>query len=332
MEGKTVTKVAQSGLDKKTLLKFLHEMLLIRKFEDKAGELYARGKIAGFLHLYNGEEAVAVGAVSALQKHDLLITHYRDHGHGIAKGMDVNRCMAELLGKATGCAKGRGGSMHFFDASLGFYGGWAIVAGHLPLAVGLGLASNILGKNQVTLCVFGDGATNNGYFHEALNLAKLWTIPVVFLCENNLYGMGTAVHRASAVTEMYKKAAAYNIPAEQVDGMDVLAVREATDKAVDHVRKGNGPYFLEVITYRFRGHSMADPILYRDKGEVDEWKQRDPIVTFRQKLETEGLLSAQEVEQIERETDEIVAEAVRFAEASPDPPLSDLYEDIYANP
>ncbi|MFQ5959984.1 MAG: pyruvate dehydrogenase (acetyl-transferring) E1 component subunit alpha [Candidatus Methylomirabilales bacterium] len=332
MGGKTGTKMAKSALDKKTLLNFLHQMLLIRKFEDKAGELYARGKIAGFLHLYNGEEAVAVGAVSALQEHDLLITHYRDHGHAIAKGMDVKRCMAELLGKATGCAKGRGGSMHFFDASLGFYGGWAIVAGHLPLAVGLGLASNILGKKQVTLCVFGDGATNNGYFHEALNLAKLWTVPVVFLCENNLYGMGTAVHRASAVTEMYKKAAAYNIPAEQVDGMDVLAVREATVKAVDHARRGDGPIFLEVITYRFRGHSMADPILYRDKSEVDEWKHRDPILLFRRKLEEEGLLTPQELEQIERETDDLVADSVRFAEESPDPPLTDLYEDIYANP
>ncbi|MCZ6549918.1 MAG: pyruvate dehydrogenase (acetyl-transferring) E1 component subunit alpha [Candidatus Methylomirabilales bacterium] len=331
MGGKTVTKVAKSGLDKKTVLNFLHQMLLIRKFEDKAGELYARGKIAGFLHLYNGEEAVAVGAVSALQEHDLLITHYRDHGHAIAKGIDVKRCMAELLGKATGCVKGRGGSMHFFDMSLGMYGGWAIVAGHLPLAVGLGLASNALGKKQVTLCIFGDGATNIGYFHEALNLAKLWNVPVVFLCENNLYGMGTAVHRASAVTEMVRKADAYNIPAERVDGMDVLAVREATAKAVEHARRGDGPYFLEVLTYRFRGHSMADPILYRDKSEVDEWKQRDPIVSFRQKLEAEGLLSPQELEQIERETDELIAEAVRFAEESPDPPLTDLYEDIYAD-
>ena len=332
MEASTVAKIAGPGLDKKTLLNFLHQMLLIRKFEDKSGELYARGKIAGFLHLYNGQEASAVGAISTLAEHDLLITHYRDHGYAIARGMDVNRCMAELLGKATGVVKGRGGSMHFFDVSLGMLGGWAIVAGHLPLAVGLGLASNYLGKQQVVLCFFGDGATNNGYFHEALNMAKLWKVPVVFLCENNLYGMGTAVDRASAVMEMVRKAAPYGIPAQRVDGMDVLAVREATSKAVDHARRGDGPFFLEVLTYRFRGHSMADPILYRDKAEVEEWKQRDPIVTFRQKLETEGLLSAKEVEQIERETDEIVAEAVRFAEASPDPPLSDLYEDIYANP
>ncbi|MFQ5848487.1 MAG: pyruvate dehydrogenase (acetyl-transferring) E1 component subunit alpha [Candidatus Methylomirabilales bacterium] len=332
MGGKTVAKMAGSGLDKKSLLNFLHQMLLIRKFEDKAGELYARGKVAGFLHLYNGEEAVAVGAISALDEHDLLVTHYRDHGHAIARGMDINRCMAELFGKATGVAKGRGGSMHFFDASVGMYGGWAIVAGHLPLAVGLGLASNSLGKNQVILCVFGDGATNNGYFHEALNMAKLWKVPVVFLCENNLFGMGTAVHRASAVTEMIRKAAAYDIPAEQVDGMDILAVRDAAVKAVGHARRGDGPYFLEVLTYRFRGHSMADPILYRDKSEVEEWRQRDPIIFFRQKLDEAGFLSPQELEQIERETDELVLEAVRFAEESPEPPLTDLYEDIYTNP
>ncbi len=332
MEASTVAHIAGSGLDKKTLLNFLHQMLLIRKFEDKSAELYARGKIAGFLHLYNGQEASAVGAISTLSEQDLLITHYRDHGYAIARGMDVNRCMAELLGKATGVAKGRGGSMHFFDASLGMLGGWAIVAGHMPLAVGLGLASNYLAKRQVVLCIFGDGATNNGYFHEALNMAKLWKVPVVFLCENNLYGMGTAVHRASAVVEMIRKAAPYDIPAERVDGMDVLAVRAATAKAVEHARRGDGPYFLEVVTYRFRGHSMADPILYRDKAEVEEWKQRDPIVIFRARLEQEGLLSPQELEQIERETDELVVEAVRFAEESPDPPLTDLYEDIYASP
>ena len=332
MEASTVAKIAGPGLDKKTLLNFLHQMLLIRKFEDKSGELYARGKIAGFLHLYNGQEASAVGAISTLAEHDLLITHYRDHGYAIARGMDVNRCMAELLGKATGIVKGHGGSMHFFDVSLGMLGGWAIVAGHLPLAVGLGLASNYLGKQQVVLCFFGDGATNNGYFHEALNMAKLWKVPVVFLCENNLYGMGTAVHRASATLEMSRKAAPHGIPAQRVDGMDVLAVREATTKAVEHARRGDGPFFLEVLTYRFRGHSMADPILYRDKAEVEEWKQRDPIVIFRQRLEKEGLLSPQEMEQIERETDELVVEAVRFAEESPDPPLTDLYKDIYADP
>jgi pyruvate dehydrogenase E1 component alpha subunit len=332
MGGKTSAKVEQSGLDKKTLLNFLHQMLLIRKFEDKAAELYARGKIAGFLHLYNGEEAVAVGAISALEPHDLVITHYRDHGHAIARGLDEKRLMAELLGKATGVAKGRGGSMHFFDASLGFYGGWAIVGGHLPLAVGLGLASNSLRKNQVILCIFGDGGTNIGYFYESLNAAKLWNVPVVFLCENNLYGMGTALHRASAIREIYRKAAVFDIPAERVDGMDVLAMREITAKAVAHARGGGGPYFLEAMTYRFRGHSMADPILYRDKSEVEEWKQRDPIILFQQRLREEGVLTPQDLEQVERETDELVADAVKFAEESPEPPLSDLYKDIYANP
>lgn len=332
MAGKTGTKVADSGLDKKILLNFLHQMLLIRKFEDKAGELYARGKIAGFLHLYNGQEASAVGAISVLAEHDLVITHYRDHGHAIARGLDAKRLMAELFGKATGVAKGRGGSMHFFDASLGFYGGWAIVGGHLPLAVGLGLASKYLGKKQVILCIFGDGGTNIGYFYEALNVAKLWKVPVVFLCENNLYGMGTAVEHASAIREMYRKAAAFDIPAERVDGMDVLTVRDATVNAVEHARRGDGPFFLEVMTYRFRGHSMADPILYRDKKEVEEWKQRDPIVLFQQRLKEEGVLSPQDLERIERETDELVVEAVRFSEESPDPPLTDLYEDIYANP
>lgn len=332
MGGKTETNVRNSGLDKKTLLHFLHQMLLIRKFEDKAGEYYARGKVAGFLHLYNGEEAVAAGAVSALEERDLVITHYRDHGHAIARGLDVKRLMAELFGKVTGIVKGHGGSMHYFDASLGFLGGWAIVGGHLPLAVGLGLASNYLRKDQVVLCIFGDGGTNIGYFYESLNVAKLWKTPVVFLCENNFYGMGTALHRHSAIQEIYRKAAVFGIPAERVDGMDVLAVWEATKKAVAHARGGEGPYFLEVLTYRFRGHSMADPILYRDKSEVEEWKQRDPIVVFQQRLKEEGLLSPQELEQIERETDELVAEAIQFAEESPEPPVSALYEGIYANP
>lgn len=332
MEASAVTKITGSGPDKKTLLNFLYQMLVIRKFEDKSAELYARGKIAGFLHLYNGEEAVAVGAIAALAEHDAVITHYRDHGHAIARGLDVKRLMAELFGKATGVAKGHGGSMHFFDASRNFLGGWAIVGGHMPLAVGLGLASNYLGKGQVILCIFGDGATNIGYFHEALNVAKLWKTPVVFLCENNFYGMGTAVERASAVSEIYRKAAVHDMPAERVDGMDVLAVWEATVKAVAHARSGEGPYFLEVLTYRFRGHSMADPILYRDKAEVEEWKHRDPIVLFQQRLEKEGVLTPQELERIERETDELIADAVQFAEESPEPPLTALSEDIYANP
>ncbi|MFQ5840593.1 MAG: pyruvate dehydrogenase (acetyl-transferring) E1 component subunit alpha [Candidatus Methylomirabilales bacterium] len=331
MGGGVGTRVAESGLDRKTLLEFLRQMLLIRKFEDKAAELYARAKVAGFLHLYNGQEAVAVGAVAALEEGDALITHYRDHGHAIAKGADVKRLMAELEGKVTGICKGRGGSMHFFDANIGLYGGWAIVAAHLPIAVGLALVSQYLDRDQVVLCIFGDGATNNGYFHEALNMASVWKVPVVFLCENNLYGMGTAVHRCSAVREMVRKAAAYDIPGEQVNGQDILAVRDAVLRAVTHAREGKGPGFVEALTYRFRGHSMADPVLYRDKSEAEEWKERDPILLFRRRLEQEKLLKDADVERIEREADEIIAEAVQFAEESPDPALTSLTEDVYAH-
>jgi len=316
--------------DRKLMLDLLSQMLLIRQFEDKAAEMYARGRIAGFLHLYNGEEAIAVGAVAGLREGDLLVTHYRDHGHAIAKGSDVRRLMAELFGKATGVCKGKGGSMHFFDASVGMLGGYAIVAGHLPLAVGLALAGDYLGKDQVVLCIFGDGATNNGYFHEAMNMAALWRLPVVFLCENNLYGMGTALKKASAVQEIYRKAQAYDIPGERVDGMDVLAVREAVVKAAERARQGWGPSFVEAVTYRFRGHSMADPVLYRTKAEEEVWRSKDPIVLFRQKLEAEGLLTAQEFERLEQEVEEVIREAVRFAEESPEPPLEALYEDIYA--
>ncbi|HEU5395356.1 MAG TPA: thiamine pyrophosphate-dependent enzyme, partial [Candidatus Methylomirabilis sp.] len=232
--------VAAKGLprdvDKATAVDLLRQMLLIRTFEDKAAEMYAKGKIGGFLHLYNGEEAVAVGAISVLRKEDLVVTHYRDHGHALAKGSDPARCMAELFGRATGLCKGKGGSMHFCDASVGILGGYAIVAGHLPLAAGLAFAFQYQGKNNVVLCFFGDGATNGGDFHEALNLSSLWKLPVVFICENNLYGMGTALQKASALQEIHRKAAAYDMPGERVDGMDVLAVREATARAVAAAR------------------------------------------------------------------------------------------------
>lgn len=315
--------------DPKLMRDLLSKMLLIRVFEEKAAEMYARGRIAGFLHLYNGEEAVAVGAISALREDDLVVTHYRDHGHAIAKGSDPKRLMAELFGRATGVCKGKGGSMHFYDASVGHWGGWAIVAGHLPLAVGMAFASEYLGKGQVVLSIFGDGATNNGYFHEALNLASLWRVPVIFLCENNQYGMGTALKKSSAVTEIYRKALAYDMPSERVDGMDVLAVREATIRAVDRARQGWGPTLLEAVTYRFRGHSMADPVLYRTKAEVEAWLKRDPIVLFRERLEKEGVLGPGEFEAMEREVMAEVEEAVRFAEESPPPPLEELYTDVY---
>lgn len=318
--------------DKKLMHELLYRMLLIRRFEDKAAEMYARGRIGGFLHLYNGQEAVAVGAISALGEGDLVVTHYRDHGHAIAKGSDVKRLMAELFGKATGVCKGKGGSMHFYDASVGLLGGYAIVGGHLAIACGLALASDYLEKGQVVLCIFGDGATNSGSFHEALNIAALWRLPVVFLCENNLYGMGTALKKASAVQEISRKALAYEMLGKRVDGMDVLAVRETVAKAVEWARAGWGPTLLEATTYRFRGHSMADPVLYRTKAEEEAWRTRDPILLFRKKLEAEGLLSEAEFERMEQEVEEAVEQAVRFAEESPDPPLAALFDDVYASP
>ena len=319
----------EERLDKAQLLGIYRQIRLLRVFEEECARQYMMQKIRGFLHLYTGEEAIAVGANAAIGPEDFVLTHYRDHGHAIAKGIDVKRCMAELLGKATGCVKGRGGSMHFFDMSLGMYGGWAIVAGHLPLAVGLGLASNALGKKQVTLCIFGDGATNIGYFHEALNLAKLWNVPVVFLCENNLYGMGTAVHRASAVTEMVRKADAYNIPAERVDGMDVLAVEAATGEAIARCRSGQGPRLLEMQTYRYRGHSMSDPAKYRSRDEVQKVREeRDPIDQLRKRLVGGGHVAEAALKDIDREVKEIVTEAAEFARNSREPEPSELYSDV----
>ncbi|HEV8663695.1 MAG TPA: pyruvate dehydrogenase (acetyl-transferring) E1 component subunit alpha [Candidatus Methylomirabilis sp.] len=319
-------------VDKPAAVDLLRQMLLIRNFEDKAAEMYAKGKIGGFLHLYNGEEAVAVGAISVLRKEDLVVTHYRDHGHALAKGSDPGRCMAELFGKATGLCKGKGGSMHFCDASVGILGGYAIVAGHLPLATGLAFAFQYQGKDNVVLCFFGDGATNGGDFHEALNLSSLWKLPVVFICENNLYGMGTALRKASALLDIHKKAAAYDMPGERVDGMDVFAVREATARAVAAARAGEGPTLLEALCYRFRGHSMADPVLYRGKEEEHVWRARDPITTLRARLEAEGVLSTEEYEALEREVTTRIEEAVRFAEGSPEPAPEELYTDVYARP
>jgi pyruvate dehydrogenase E1 component alpha subunit len=319
-------------VDKATAVDLLRQMLLIRTFEDKAAEMYAKGRIGGFLHLYNGEEAVAVGAISVLRKDDLVVTHYRDHGHALAKGSDPGRCMAELFGRATGICKGKGGSMHFYDASVGLLGGYAIVAGHLPLAAGLAFAFQYQGKDNVVLCFFGDGATNIGDFHEALNLASLWKLPVVYICENNLYGMGTALRKSSALQEIHKKAAAYGMPGEPVDGMDVFAMREATARAVAAARAGEGPTLLEALCYRFRGHSMADPVLYRKKEEEAPWRARDPIVTLRARLERENLLSAQEYTALEKDVTARIEEAARFAEQSPEPAPEELYTDVYASP
>jgi pyruvate dehydrogenase E1 component alpha subunit len=307
----------------------LHQMLRIRRFEEKCAEQYSRGKIRGFLHLYIGEEAVAVGAMPAFSLDDAIVATYREHGHSLVRGTPMRQLMAELYGKVTGCAKGRGGSMHFFDASRRFYGGLAIVGGGLPVAVGLALADKLQNRPRVTACFFGDGAVAEGEFHESLNLAALWKLPVVFLCENNLYAMGTALVRHQSQTDIARKADAYAISAEAVDGMDVLAVESATRKAVDLVRQGGGPYLIEYRTYRFRAHSMYDAELYRSKQEVAEWKQRDPIVILEQKLRANGLLEDVDIQQMEPSIADEIADAETFAEEGTWEPLEDLTKHVY---
>ena len=318
---------------KEQLREHLRQMLLIRTFEERSSEQYMQGKIRGFLHLYIGEEAIAVGAIAALQPQDYIVTHYRDHGHALARGMDPNAVMAELFGKATGCSKGRGGSMHLFDASRNFMGGYAIVGGQLPITVGLALAAKYKGTDQVALCFFGDGALNEGEFHEAMNLASLWKLPVVFFLENNLYGMGTSIDRSFAGgRQVYRAAEHYKMPAREIDGMDVLEVHQAAKEVVEWVRQGNGPYFLEARTYRFRGHSMADPGEYRKKVEEEAWEHRDPVVTFRGLLLEQKVLNEEEVTSMEAQVEAVVEEAIRFADESPVPSLETLEQDVYARP
>ncbi len=311
------------------LLEYLREMMLIRRFEEKAAEMYARGRIAGFLHLYIGQEAVGVGAISTIGPDDYIVSHYRDHGQALARGLDPNAIMAELFGRTTGVSKGRGGSMHLFDVSKHFMGGYAIVGAHLPLSCGLAMASKKLKNGRNVLCFFGDGAVNQGEFHESLNLAAIWHLPVIFLCENNLYGMGTDIRRVSAEVEVYRRACAYNIPAEQVDGMVVLDVRDAVKKAIEYTRDGRGPYFVEAVTYRFRGHSMADPEFYRTKEEVQQWRARDPIGLFERQLQQWGIIDDERIKRLESEVEETVNEAERFAEESPVPDVSSLYDNVY---
>ena len=308
----------------------LRQMLLIRRFEEKAAELYTLGKIRGFLHLYIGEEAVAVGAMQALTPEDRIVATYREHGQALARGIPAGALMAEMYGKANGCSRGRGGSMHFFDAGRRFYGGHAIVGGGLPVAVGLALADKLQSCAAVTACFFGDGAVAEGEFHESLNLAALWTLPVLFLCENNLYAMGTALARHQAQPDIRRKADAYAIASEAVDGMDVLAVEDAVRRAAEHVRRGHGPFLLELRTYRFRAHSTADPELYRTKEEVAEWKQRDPIALYTARLQAAGVLSAADLALLEAAAAADVDEAVRVAEAGPWEPVEDLTRDVYA--
>ncbi len=317
------------GIERDELLELYRQMQLIRRFEERSAEQYAYGKIGGFLHLYIGEEAVAVGAIHALNDEDHLVTHYRDHGYALASGADPGEAMAELFGRSTGTTKGRGGSMHMVHPETNFWGGYAIVAGHIPIATGLGLAIKNQQQDAVAMCIFGDGSTNNGAFHEALNMAAIWDLPVIFLCENNLYGMGTHHEYVSAVPQMSTKADAYAIKNEIVDGQDVLAMYEVTQRAVEHCKAGNGPYFIEAMTYRYRGHSMADPESYREREEVDEFRQRDPIQLFKTQLIEAEVADESDFDAIDEEIESQIEDAVTFADESPWPEPDTLYDYIY---
>jgi len=316
-------------LDRDTAIALLRQMIRIRRFEEKCAEAYSAGKIRGFLHLYIGEEAVASGVMPALTDDDAVFATYREHGHALARGIPAERVMAEMYGKQEGCSRGRGGSMHLFDASRRFYGGNAIVAGALPLAVGMALADKLQRRDRVTACFFGEGAMAEGEFHESMNLAELWKLPVLFLCENNLYAMGTALWRSESDTDLVTKAASYNMAATRVDGMDVEAVWEAAHEAVDTIHRLSVPYFLELQTYRFRAHSMFDPELYRDKTEVDKWKKHCPIQSFIAKLEAAGYLAPGLVEGLEADVAQEIGKAVAFAEAGTPEPVEDLEKDVY---
>ncbi len=307
----------------------LTKMATIRRFEEEAGRQYQKAKAGGFLHLAIGEEATIVGTTSVMRDDDYLIGTYRTHGHAIARGTDPKRVMAEIMGRVDGTSGGRGGSMHIFDLERRFMGGYGIVGGTLPLAAGMGLAADYLGQDDVTVCVFGDGASNAGNFGETMNLAALWSLPVVFLVENNLYGMGTSIERHSAVTDLSRKAEGYGVPGVRVDGMDVLAVRETVAEHIRMAREDRKPTLVEAFTYRYRGHSAADPEVYRSKEEVVEWQEKDPVETFAALLVSEGVLSTEDVEETKAEAERIVLEAVEFADASPEPELDSLYDHLY---
>jgi pyruvate dehydrogenase E1 component alpha subunit len=315
-------------MDKSKLKQMYYEMVLIRRVEERGAELYQAGKIGGFMHLYIGQEAVSTGLIAAREPRDRVITAYRDHGVAINCGISANEVMAELLGKVTGTSKGKGGSMHMASVEKNMWGGHAIVGGHLPIASGLALGDQYAGNDNVTICMFGDGATNIGYFHEALNLAKTWNLRVLWVCENNQYGMGTAVDRASAVSEIQQKAEGYGMAHERVDGMDVLAVYEAAKKSIETVRSSSTPMLLEIMTYRFRGHSMGDPERYRTQEEVKKWQDNDPIGIFRATLLKKKFSNA-ELDEVEKQAEADTQKAVEFAEASPEPAVEELFKDVY---
>jgi len=318
-------------MDREQFLDLYYQMVLIRLVEEEAAQLYQQGKIGGFLHLYIGQEAVSTGLISARRPEDRVITAYRDHGVAINCGIPARQVLAELLGKATGVSKGKGGSMHMADVTRNYWGGHAIVGAHLPIAAGLALGDVYHARDSVTICMFGDGATNIGYFHEALNLSKVWNLPVLWVCENNQYGMGTSVERASAVIEIRQKAEGYGIPNDRIDGMNVLTVRQAAQEALEAIRSGNGPFFLEVVTYRYRGHSMGDPERYRKSEEVRQWEENDPIGIYRDYLIDQQIAGADELNALEARVREEVQEAVQYAESSPEPAPESLFENVYVD-
>ena len=318
-------------LNRDDLIQMHRQMLLIRIFEERASEMYTKGKIGGFLHLYIGQEAVGVGFISALKPDDYIIGAYREHGQCLARGTDPNYVMAELYGKSTGISKGKGGSMHMFDVARGFLGGHGIVGGGMPLAIGVGLAIKYQKSDKVCICFFGDGAVNEGAFHEAMNMVALWKLPVIYVLENNLYGMGTAVKRSSSIPDLIKRASCYAMEREQVDGMDVLAVREVAQRAIKAAREDGEPRFIEAITYRYRGHSISDPGKYRSKDEIADWQKRDPIIEMEGYLQTNGILADEDLKRTHDEIATQVQEAIDFSESSPFPSPDALYEDVYAD-
>jgi pyruvate dehydrogenase E1 component alpha subunit len=314
-----------------TGLHFLYQMKLIRRFEEKAAEQYSKAKIRGFLHLYIGEEAVAVGVIQALNADDVILSTYREHGHALARGMSPNAIMAEMFGKREGCSMGRGGSMHLFDKSKNFYGGNAIVAGHLPMSVGMALAFKKQQKNQISCCFFGEGAASEGEFHESMNLAALWNVPVLFVCENNLYAMGTAIRFTHSMQELEKKGTAYGIESKAVDGMDLMAVWNAANEATEIIRKTGKPYLLVCNTFRFRAHSMFDAELYREKTEVEEWKKRDPIPAFEKYLSEQQLINESDIKTLNEQIELEIQQAVDFAEAGTLEPVEELTHFVYSD-